>query len=506
MTRVPPTGMSVGEIRSVRPNFDAELRKLIRIDFEEGEKGEEKTRDTLNSITCIETLEDPFGVDFEAVPYEALVVVGSDFLADTLINRLDRFFLPLAYRRLSFSIDRVPSQDGRISLLFGSLIDTREAPPSGTLRFIPQVSEPEHGPANNMTKSVKQVRWKLGQGRAVYALGPADAADGLPSFRLNEEIADQALTIEPGDHGPRLSMVSMNSSGPAGVAYSALGKGKEAEVSYFPHEGRYEARFPDIEGHVRLIPDSAFSRPLQARDPNRTMLEVRGIFLPQPTQASEVQAISVNFTSDKFLKVDGLRQVATQICLVGQNERLIRDRKGGVKELGRSSNVSDDLGIRILRPSQLPPVPQSFDRRGRELIVAVAGGGPMGWIRLKLGSVIGPDDQKRIVRKVELRYQRQRWIGQNGMEPHETAIYLDWLDTAVRLICRHSDGGTIERGMASHLAGLENGAGSPDTLLYSSRSVRLKRQGSKNVRSLTPGVLFRFGALLVRIVPPEKVS
>ncbi|MDJ0821013.1 MAG: hypothetical protein QNJ09_04265 [Paracoccaceae bacterium] len=320
------TGISVGEVTPVRPNIEPTQRRLIRIDLSTTDNAEDLLRDILNRITAIEMVEDHLGVDYEAVPFENIVVIGSDFLADNLVNRLPRYFQPLSYRRLNFCIGRVPSSDGSVSVLFGTHIDARAATDCGTLRWISSDGKDSCLPIPADAHGSEVLRWTIGQSHGVFALGTDSDGEGLPKLLLGSPKEGFALAIEPGSRRPRMRLVPLNKriSEEKGKdkAFAALAEGSEFDVVPVEEEGRFDAKHPSIDGHIRLLPDSSFSRPVQAPSRKHAMLEIRGLFLPQPYEgARDVEALAVSFTSEKLLRSSGLRHANAEVCLIGRRER-----------------------------------------------------------------------------------------------------------------------------------------------------------------------------------------
>lgn len=497
------TGITVGEVKSVRPHIEPVKRRLIRIDLSTTNSAEELVRETLNRITAVEMVDDHLGVDYEAVPFEDITVVGSDFLADNLIRQLPRYFQPLSYRRLSFNVDRVPSSDGRVSVLFGTLIDARRATYCGTLRWISSDGKTSSLPVPADALSSNVQRWMIGQSSAVFGLGTDPGGEGLPKLLPGVPKDGYALAIEPGSRRPRMRLLSFNPRGDANNdrAFAALAEGTEFDVSIVDEEGRYDAKHPDLDGHIRLVPDSAFSRPVQAPSRIHAMLKICGLFLPQPYEgARDIEALAVSFTSEKLLRCDGLRQAEAEVCIVGGRERTVRWSTGRVDQIGLKNEISE-LGLRIVRPAELRIEGGVVAGPRREIALIANGDGPIGWIRLRLGDLDRRGNET--VMSAELRYMRQRWISQNGIFPEERAIYLDWLDNAVRLICSDRDGGARTQGLATYLSGRRGGLDTPETLIHSENAILMRRRGDTVTRAIGNGALFRFGPLLVKLVLPE---
>ncbi len=538
---VEETGQAVGAITPQLPSINPDHRLFMRIDLSDKnrqepifdrlkrlifsdmvkfftrpsdalhvglahENREETIRKQLNRITAIDIVADPLGVFHEAVPYENLVVVGPRALADSLSLILPAFFAPLAYRKLEFSIQSVPAPNGETALLFGTLFDTRPTPPCGNVRWITNEGDEQgHLPKAPDGRDEEPMRWRRGQGHGLIAFSEEFAgAAGLPYLpkdRLPENHLpkDGALVIEPGSHVPRVRLATLSNpkEGPSinKQARVMLEPYEEAVVRVVKeggfYEGCYEARFHSREDLVRLIPDSAYSRPTPVRNKASDMLEVLGLFLPDHGDGRDVKGIAVGFTGERLLRSDGLRTSEFEVCLVDRSERVVRYVSGTLDPIGRDGDILRG-SLRLLPASDLDRSKDS--RRRREWALITTNDDPLVWIPLRLGPSESADPIR--VTRSQLRYARTRWIDPNETTPDAAAIYLDWLDTAVRIVRTNPSAEATTVGLASYLNG---GVGNNHCFLrHSGRAIQIV-DGKRSPVDIHEEQPFRFGPLWVQL-------
>lgn len=495
---------SVGAVMGRCPEVDRDFRAVMCLRLGEGEDIDLAVRAALDANPEVEIVSDPAGITHEAVPYETLILTGRATAADSLIQTLPRYFGPLAYRRLDFSIRPMAATEaGSHSLLFGDLIDIGTGAERGSVLIGDRKAGPTTQPFWPDGPSGRPYRWHAGQRRAVIALTGDASADGLPRAvwpTATGAGTPLAVVIVPDRDTPMAELRPLHPAGPRdtglkpmlGKPVCRLGMTAREDFEYF------EADFGADGPTVLVAPDSAFGRFLSGPRAGVDMLEIRGVFVPGPGRRSPAAAAAIRFDSERRLLAHGLRTEASRLLLLGQNEVLLQRRQHAESEvIGRDRNVSY-LGLRLARAQQLDPAAP----RGWWALSADDSRRPLGWLPLRLGPQ-GSEESLRLGESA-LRYSRQRWIDRQEAGPEAASLFADWLDDAVELVVHAPGGGTLRQGLAQYISGVP----SPQrrmldgSLGYSAGGIDLIHGGGGRER-VQAGKSFRLGALWVRLVTAE---
>ena len=428
---VNPTGLSVGELRAADPRIDADERILMRLNLRDSANPDILVRNTLNTVTAIDFVDDPTTFDYEAVPYEKLMVVGNENLTRTLQISLPRYFSQVAYRRLNFEVHSTGSQDGEQAVYFGLAAAPATETHSGVIAW-----QPPDGAAG---KRPVTVPFWSNRDTQIVLLGPGLLDRLFPTLQVDPPMPDKALVIQPGSVGPQVRLAAV--AGPADVqkagAISVVRPEAELSVIYHPARARYTVSGTSIPGELSIVPDSASSRVYQVPGPTDWNLRIEGLYLPDPARCPGVVAVRVQLTAQSTLLTDAMTRCAQRIVAVGR-ERLLHDCM-----YGSETRIEADGAVGI-RPLRLEPVSNANDP---ELILRVAGDHSLGWIVLPRH----PDPPLAQPRS-ELSLVRPSWISSQDTSRHGLAIHVDWLDTAVTVQLREPDGSLRNIGLASFLA------------------------------------------------------
>lgn len=476
--------LSVGGINGRQPPLLPEERALMRAVLARHTRGDEVVRSVLYDTPAVDVIDDPLGLYHEAVPYETLVLVGPQELADSLKLTLPRFFTQISYRRLDFEISWAPAQ-AQASLVFGELLETGLGVNCGALQVITT-----NGSFNPILPDGGAFRLRGGQGRAIVVLGKSSAGEGLPFVDLEPKEPAQAIIITPGREGPTVQLRKLKEPAPAGQVAPVLGEVLEDPVCTRNLEFEfYEARFLGPGLCVRLVPESSFSRVLSLPRPNVDMLEIVGVFVPTTRKSRSVEGLALRFDESRCLLSHGLRNEWFRVLMVGNQERVLRWTTGKRRSIPKSG-VVPDVGLR-LRPARKvdDTAPPSWELLSSET------SGALGWIPLRLGASSDNGDPHRVERS-QLRYVRSGWIAPYEIGVEGAAIHLDWLDRAVRMVVRDDKGGTVSKGLAGWC--VEQGTRMEARLRIDHDRIVCEAPNcpSQNLRN---GDIFRLGPLWVRL-------
>lgn len=492
-----PNTFTVGAIQGKTPQHHWDERALMRVVLPAGGDHEQQVRDILYNHPAIEFVDDPLGVYQEGVPYEALVVVGDRAAAERLKLSLPRFFVPLSFRRLGFEIQHVPMMD-RCSVLFGDMLETGLGGECGTIHILkgdkslePTYPGQVHGPG---------VKLRCGQGYGIVALGVSPAGDGLPCVPDLAPDMPCAFVMSPGADKPRVQLRVLNEPGSEGGVTPVLGPVLE-DITL-----NYHTDFEVFEGHsrhadvgIRITPDSAFSRVLPDQRDGVDHLEILGIAVPDPSRSKDVVGLAVKFDQGRRLLSHGLRGESCQIVLIDAKERYAQWRTGKFAKIGRNGVVRD-LGIRLERGKAIDQdLPASWAYLGAEP------GAPLGWIPLRL--VDAQSHVQHSVQQSQLKYFRSEWISASDARVGGAAIYLDWLNHAVRIVAHDADGDGQSMGLAEW-CGQQKGLFHSHLAIQNERLELLTRDGNDadpHRIGLRHRQCFRLGPLWVRLhLAPRK--
>lgn len=488
-------GVEVGTIGGSKQQLDAELRALIRVRLSDGDNALDETRQAINDIAAIEVIDDPLGMNHEAVPYEALRVVGRRKLADGLLEVLPRYFDPLSYRRVAFEVDHV-SGSGRSSVLFGDLLETGLGGDAGSIAVVDgngkSLIARRPGALETSTH-----RLPMGTTRIALALVP-DAQmlvtdirlDGLPSIVVPSLDRPLALVVSAGSHGPNAHLHPFEEPGVVGKPARVIGRSiAGASVERNLGFEVFDATFDDPRIIVRIIPDQSFSRLLGARRPTVDCLEILGVFLPQPGRVKGVEAVRLSLGSGNQLQGHGLDATNARVTLVGRRERRVQLLKGRSKSFARRGPVPE-TGLKSERAQSLDPsAPRGW------IAMTATPGSPLGWIPLRLARFAGPAEGS--VDQAFPQLIRQAWVDSEDLGEQAGGVFLDWLDHAVQILHQVPEEGGRLTGFARWCAETAPPGLTDMTLRSPDGRARIKRPGTEET-VLGDAQPFRFGPLWVR--------
>lgn len=501
-TYTAPSGLTVGAITAYPPKLDPLALDLMRIPWQALTQPDKAIRSILDCNPAIEVVDDPFGITHEAVPFEALVLTGHRYIADSLRHTLPRYFDPLVHRRLNFTIQTLPARaQSNQSVLFGTLIDPGLGAPRGSVEIAGPgksgVSGPWQPPVWPDGPGLSPLRWRAGQRHAAVALTDGPEADGMarPADLTPSSAPASAVIIRPNSAGP---VAELRSLAPASPKVAPV-LGPILAEAQMQRQDTFEVFSADLgpDGPAVLVaPDSAFSRFIGAPRPGVDLLEIRGLFLPQISPRGPVAAAAIRFTAGRKLCAHGLSPEVTRLLMLGKSSAFLQHNGAAPQKLGREGPASE-LGLRLRPARKLQPTAP----RGWSALVT-GDAQPLGWIPLRLGPPSQTSDLR--VPASPLIYTRTRWFDRRDTEGEAAGIMADWLDEAVHLIVRDGDGGTRRHGLARYIAGLPHTSQAAFTagLRFDSDGIQITSRAARD--RLRPGQDTRLGPLWVRLIPAEE--
>lgn len=496
------SGLSVGAITAEAPKRDALALDLMRIPLQGLTQPETAIRTVLDIHPAIEVIDEPYGISHEAVPFEALILTGHSYFADSLRHTLPRYFDPLSYRRLDFTIQTLPAraQSGP-SVLFGTLIDPGLGAPRGNVQLAaPGQSRPLQTPVWPDGPGHSPMRWRSNQRHAVIALADGPQADGLvrpaePCVLAANSAKDSAVVIRPNSAG---AVAELRSLAPLQDRVAPVLGPIRAEAQMRCLDG-FEVFSADLgpDGpSILVVPDSAFSRFISTPRPGVDLLEIRGLFLPPISKRGPVAAAAVRFATGRALCAHGLSPEIDRLLMLGNRGNFLQKNGAALRKLGREGPAGA-LGLRLTSARKLQPTAP----RGWTALFA-EDAQPLGWIPLRLGA---PSLRCALrVAASPLIYTRTRWFDRCDTQGEAAGIMADWLDEAVHLIVRDGDGGTECQGLARYIAGLPQKAltAFAGGLRFDSGALEVtSRAGHERLRD---GQDFRLGPLWVRLLKAKE--
>lgn len=496
-------GVRVGAVNGNWRMLAPKARALVRVLLADDDQALEQSRNAINAVAAIDIVEDPLGVHHEAVPYEALTLVGPRELADGLKEVLPRYFEPLAYKRLQFEVCHVDFPN-RSSLLFGDFLEAGLGGEAGSVAIVDDngTTYPAHRPGEFDGSTF---RLAMGQQRAVIAIvsdtashGQDVATSGLPWIALPGVAEPMAIVMDADRQGPRVRLYRLNEPGAIGEPTPILGESlASARVSRNAGFEVFEARFDETINHlhglagrlIRIIPDQAYSRLLTQRRHAVDCLEVLGVFLPEPERVKGVDALSISLGSSFGLLGHGMDAVQARATFVGRRERRVHrlDRSPDrFSQRGAIPNVG--LRVELARPfdSTVP--------KGWVALLATAGS-PLGWLPLRLARY--GQESNATVESSHPRLTRSTWVGPGDTGEYAGAVHLDWLDHCVSIVHQTPQDGPRISGLAAWCADALPAEFMDTSIRAPDGRLRLQRL-SDDEKLMAEGKPFRFGLLWVR--------
>lgn len=441
----------------------------------------------LNKTIFEEIIHDPISVHHETVPYEHLVACGQENFADSLRETLPKFFSPLAYRPLSFSVDHVP--ENKRSVLFGDMFETGLGGPTGQaiLTFITEA--PDAPGTVKTTETVFPLHKR--QGRIIVALSEDEIATGLPRPEVvaDRSLEGSAFVVTPGKDGPQVELRALRERSLRPNVETLVGT-KSGVTNVTPSHA-FSSYLAEIEGSkttLRLIPDTSFSRPVSGPRTDTDQLEVIGVFVPNPAVARAVTGVAVRFSNETELAFDPFRKETGRMVLVGRQDRHFLRADGTIRPLSSKGHIPG-LGLQLQSNEG-----RRFGLTSSWALLSSENATPMARISLRLADN-GACDPLQVSRS-SLRYKRPSFVTAGDTTENGAAIYVDWLDAVVSVMLTDAKEGVVELGLAEFVH--RQGEAFQGELSSRKGAIQWARNTAQN-QELREGATYRLGPLLVRL-------